>query len=167
VDRLVRRFMPDLTRWAHGRLPHSCRPLDDTQTIVLDTLRSAIAHLATFEYRREGAFMAYLRAIFMNKLRDRYRWAASRPQTEALGPNVQGQEDPTKPIEREEFWDLYNKALRKLPERMAEAVFLRLELEWDYERIAAAIGSPTANAARMYVTRGIGRLAKEMHHDGF
>jgi hypothetical protein len=49
---------------------------------------------------------------------------------------------------------------------MQEGVFLRLELEWSYERIADAIQSPSANAARMYVTRGIRRLAVEMNGDG-
>jgi RNA polymerase sigma-70 factor (ECF subfamily) len=166
VDRLVRRFLPDLTRWAHGRLPWSCRPLEDTQTLVLDTFRSAIAHLSAFEYRREGAFMAYLRTIFMNKLRDSYRRADVRPRNVSLTPQLPGREDTSRKIENEEFWRLYNSALDNLPERVREAVFLRLELEWDYERIAEAVGCRSPNAARMYVTRGIRRLAKEMAHVG-
>ena len=163
VERLVRRFLPELTRWAHGRVPRNCRPLDDTQTVVLDTLRSALSHLETFEYRREGAFLTYLRTIFMNKIKDKYRSAARRPDHGELSTALPAPDDPSADLEREEFWELYDEALGTLPERMREAVFLRLELAWGYQRIATAIGSPTPNAARMYVTRGIRRLATEMN----
>ncbi|HKB37566.1 MAG TPA: sigma factor, partial [Gemmataceae bacterium] len=81
-NRLVRRYLPLMLRWAHGRLPRVARPLDDTQSLVLDTLQSALSHVEKFECRREGAFLAYLRTIFMNKLRDRCRGA--RPGGEQL-----------------------------------------------------------------------------------
>lgn len=161
TERLVRRYMPELLRWAHGRLPHYCRPLDDTQTLVLDSLESALSHLEKFEYRREGAFLSYLRTIFMNKLRDKAR----KPRQQFLPEtDVPGTDSPEDDMVRTEFWGTYDKALAALPERMREAVILRLELDWSFARIATAIHSPTANAARMYVTRGIRRLASEMNH---
>ena len=163
-NRLVRRYLPLMLRWAHGRLPGVARALDDTQSLVLDTLQSALSHVEKFECRREGAFLAYLRTIFMNKLRDRCRGA--RPRGEPLW-DIPAPGDPEEDMRREELWAAYDSALAKLPERMREAVFLRLELEWEFVRIAEAIGSPTANAARMYVTRGIRRLAKEMNGAAF
>ncbi len=163
TERLVRRYMPELLRWAHGRLPLSCRPLDDTQTLVLDSLESALSHLEKFEYRREGAFLSYLRTIFMNRLRDKCR----KPRPLLLPQlDVPSTITPQDDMERAELWEAYDKALATLPERMREAVILRLELDWSFARIATAIHSPTANAARMYVTRGIGRLASEMNHAG-
>ena len=150
-------------RWAHGRLPLSCRPLDDTQTLVLDSLESALSHLQEFEYRREGAFLAYLRTIFMNKLRDKCR----KPYVRLLPQlDMPGKTTPEDDMARTEFWEAYDKALAMLPDRMREAVILRLELDWSFARIATAIHSPTANAARMYVTRGIRRMASEMNHAG-
>lgn len=163
-NRLVRRYLPEMLRWAHGRLPKRCRPLDDTQTVVLEALQIALSHVERFEYRREGAFLAYLRTIFMNKLRDRVRAAAPRGEQLMDLPGKGGPEDD---VAREEVWEHYESALGKLPQRMREAVILRLELDWDFARIADAICCPTANAARMYVTRGICRLAKEMNGAGF
>ena len=163
-NRLVRRYLPVMLRWAHGRVPRRCRPLDDTQTVVLETLQIALSHVERFEYRREGAFLAYLRTIFMNKLRDRVRAVAPHGEQVWDLPGSGGPEDD---VAREEIWDHYESALARLPSRMREAVILRLELDWDFARIAEAICCPTANAARMYVTRGICRLAKEMNGAGF
>ena len=56
----------------------------------------------------------------------------------------------------------YEAALARLPEEQQEAVALRLELGFSYGEIAEAIGSPTANAARMAVTRAVARLADLM-----
>lgn len=162
-NRLVRRYLPEMLRWAHGRLPSSCRPLDDTQSLVLEALQIALSHVEEFEYRREGAFLAYLRTIFMNKLRDRFRGARPRGEPLLDLPSRGGPEDD---MGREELWSHYERALATLPPRMREAVILRLELDWEFARIAEAICSPTANAARMYVTRGIRRLAKEMNGAG-
>ncbi len=165
VDRLVRRILPEMLRWAHGRLPRQLRLVDNTQILVHDTILSALSHVDTFKYRWEGCFMAYLRRTFMNKLRDRCR--ARMPLRERSRPDIPGNGNPADDVEWEEFWMIYERALETLPERMQQAVFLRLELDWSFARIAECIGSPTANATRMYVTRGIRRLAKEMNGAGY
>ena len=162
-NRLVHRYLPEMLRWAHGRLPSSCRSLDDTQSLVLEALQIALSHVERFEYRREGAFLAYLRTIFMNKLRDRFRTA--RPRGDPL-VDLPGKGGPEDDMASDEFWNHYETALATLPPRMREAVILRLELDWEFARIAEAICSPTANAARMYVTRGIRRLAEVMNGVG-
>jgi len=159
---LYKRYEPIMLRWAHGRLPASCRPLDSTQTLVVESFAAAFAQSVTFEYRREGAFLAFLRTIFMNLLRDKYRAASARPQWEPFREDVAGAADPGADVERALFWEAYERALGTLPEHTREAVMLRLEFDWSYERIAADIGSPSKNAARMLVTRGIGRLAEVM-----
>jgi len=164
VDKLVRRFLPEMLRWAHGRLPRQLRPVDTTEILVHDTILSALAHVDTFKYRWEGCFLAYLRRIFMNKLRDRCRGS----QRHELPPfTMPGNGKALEPMEWDEFWVVYEKALETLPERMQQAVFLRLELDWQFAPIAECIGCPSANAARMYVTRGIRRLAREMHDAGY
>ena len=56
----------------------------------------------------------------------------------------------------------YEAALARLTERDREAVILRLEFGYSHAEIAVAIGSPSANAARMTVTRAFIRLAEEM-----
>ncbi len=164
-DQLVRRFLPIMLTWAHGRLPRQLRPVDDTETLVHDTIRAGLKQLNTFKYRWDGCFLAYLRRIFMHKLVDHCRRPS--PRRDRLPFDIPGNGDPSKQLEWEEFWAIYEQALETLPERMQQAVFLRLELDWQFAQIAECIGSPSANAARMYVTRGIRRLAKEMNHAGY
>jgi len=56
----------------------------------------------------------------------------------------------------------YERALLKLTPDQQEAVVLRLELGFTYPEMAEALERPSANAARLLVTRALVRLAKEM-----
>jgi RNA polymerase sigma-70 factor (ECF subfamily) len=47
-----------------------------------------------------------------------------------------------------------------------EAVVARIELQQSYEEIATAMGKPTANAARVAVTRALARLVRELDDEG-
>ena len=93
-DRLMRRYLDPLRRWARGRLPVGLRDLTDTDDLVQVTLLRALDHVDGFEYRKDGAFLAYLRTILQNRIRDEVRRAGRRPgQTEipeelpAAGPS--------------------------------------------------------------------------------
>ena len=61
--------------------------------------------------------------------------------------------------------DEYEKALEKLNSNQREAVIMRVELGSSYEEIAEVLGSPSRNAARMVVSRGLVQLAGLMHAD--
>jgi DNA-directed RNA polymerase specialized sigma24 family protein len=43
-----------------------------------------------------------------------------------------------------------------------EAIIFRVELGFEYQEIAEQLGKPSADAARMAVSRAIARLADEM-----
>lgn len=68
-ERLVARYLPLLRRWARGRLPQRARDLNDTNDLVQITLLSALNGVERFRSKREGAFLAYLRASLMNNIR--------------------------------------------------------------------------------------------------
>src|SRR5262245_56023339 len=72
-ERLFRRYLPVLTRWARGRLPLQARDLSETDDLVQVTLVRAMGRLDTFESRHEGAFLAYLRHALLNAVRDEIR----------------------------------------------------------------------------------------------
>jgi len=61
-----------------------------------------------------------------------------------------------------ETLDAYETALEQLPEPHQHAVILRIEFGYSFEQIADAVGSPSANAARMTVNRALARLAETM-----
>lgn len=158
---LVGRYLPILRRWAHGRLPGRARGLVDTDDLVQVTLIKALNHMEGFEARREGAFLAWLRHIFLNAMRDELRRAARRPETEAISEELA---DPS-PIERamgRDWMETYEHALARLPEEQQEAVMLRIEFGFGYREIAEALMKPSANAARMTVARALLRLAEVM-----
>ncbi len=162
-DRLVERYLPLLQRWGHGRLPGTVRGMVDTDDLVQVSLMRALRHVATFESCREGAFLAYLRTILLNAVRDEIRRSARRRE-DALPPTEI--EDPSPSlVERtigRELLERYERALETLEEDQREAVILRLELDYTYQEIAVAIGSPSANAARMKVSRALVRMAEAM-----
>jgi RNA polymerase sigma-70 factor (ECF subfamily) len=162
-ERLCARYLPMLRAWAHGRLPPHSRGLADTDDLAQIVLIRALDAVDRFEPRREGAFVAYLRRILLNAVRDELRRSARERATgvepETLvqpGPSVLEQAIGHEMIER------YEEALANLSEENREAVILRLEFGYGYAEIAAALERPSPDAARMMVARSLLRLAEEM-----
>ena len=56
----------------------------------------------------------------------------------------------------------YEEALDRLSSENRELVLIRIEMGLSYEEVARATNKPTADAARMAVTRALVRLATEM-----
>lgn len=162
-DRLFSRYLPLFKRWARGRLPRAARGLAETDDLVQMTLLSALGHLDGFEPRREGALLAYLRQILKNKVRDEIRRVARQPRPEELSENVQGDDpSPLDDLVEAETFEAYEAALETLPAKTREAVIMRLELGLTYQEIAEAVESPSANAVRMTISRGLVQLSERM-----
>ena len=166
LNTLFQRYLPILTRWAHGRLPSSARDLSETDDLVQITLRSALVHIEGFEPRREGAFLAYLRQILRNKVLDEIRRVGRRPQKEEFDDGIpERSPSPVEVVIGTEMLEKYEAGLEKLPENVREAVILRIEMGLSYQEIADAVESPSANAARMMISRGLVQLSEAMHGD--
>jgi RNA polymerase sigma-70 factor (ECF subfamily) len=150
-------------RWARGRLPSWARDLSDTDDLVQVTLMKALDKVSGFEPQREGAFLAYLRTILMNQIRDHIRSTSRRPEIGELDETV-ADDDPS-PLEEtigREVLDRYESALAQLPDRQREAVLLRIELGFTHQQVADAVGCPSDNAARMMVSRALALVAEKM-----
>lgn len=162
-ERLFRRFFPLLQKLARRLLPCSGRDIDDTEDLVMQTLQRAIRRVreGKFEARGEGAFLAYLRTILRNAALDEGKKKRRKPLHDELSADIP---DPTpSPLVRaigRQHLERFEAALERLPERQKQAVILRIEFDYSYERIAAAAGFPTAGAARMQVARGLFRIAE-------
>jgi len=166
-ERLFARYLPRLQRWASGRLPARARGPADTNDLVQITLLKALEKVEGFEPRHEGAFLAYLRQILLNQIRDEIRRAGRRPQTTEVDDQLAGGE--ASPLEEAIGADLlhrYEEALERLTEREREAILLRIEMDCTYRELAEAMESPSENAARMFVTRALVKLAEAMHEQG-
>lgn len=166
VNLLVERSLPPLKRWARGRLPTWARNVADTQDLVQDAIVGTLPRLKTFEVRHPGALQAYLRQAIANRIRDEIRKVRSRPALTDL-PDNHADEAPS-PLERaigREGLERYETALARLPPAEREAIIARLELQQSYEEVALALGKPSADAARMAVTRAVKSLVKAMAED--
>lgn len=164
---LAVRYAAMLQRWAHGRLPASARDLVDTSDLVQVTLIRAFEHVDQFQPRREGAFLAYIRRILLNQIRDEARRAKRRPVREELPDDI-GDSSPS-PLEEmigKESLTRYEKALACLTDRQREAIILRVELGLRYREVAEALGAPSVNAARLIVARALVRLAAAVGPQG-
>lgn len=161
-DQLVQRYLPSLSRWAHGRLPRQARHLADTDDLVQVSLVKALRKVKGFDPVREGAFFAYLRKTLQNQIRDELRRAVRKPHVpDAKEPIDMGPTPLEQAIGREKL-EAYETALGQLPERQQEAVVMRVELGHTHPEVAEAVGCPSPNAARMLVSRALVRLAELM-----
>jgi RNA polymerase sigma factor (sigma-70 family) len=163
LDRLFDHHIPILRRWASGRLPRWARDAADTSDVVQETVVETLKHLDTFEPRGEGALQAYLRQAVINRVRSALRRVSNRPARVDLEPNIA--DDGTSPLEAaigRQMLDEYEAGLERLTTEERDAVVGRVELGLSYAELAAALGRPSADAARMAVARALVKLAKEM-----
>jgi len=166
-EELFARFLPVLRAWAHRRLPANARDLNETADLVQITLLRALNHLETFESRGEGAFLAYLRAILLNVIRQEVRRSNRRGVHESLHETLVS--PYASMVERSigvDQLERYQRALAGLPEEKQHAVLLRIEFGYSYAQIAEALDKPSADAARMMVVRALEELVSTIDRDG-
>ena len=166
LNRLLQRYLPRLSRWASGRLPRWARDVSDTDDLVQDTLARSLSNLSRFQPQGEGALQAYLRRAVVNRIKDEIRRRGRQPELTAIESAVVA--DVQSPLEQaigRELLDRYDRALDRLPQEDKEAVIARIELGYSYAEIADALGRPSADAARMAVSRALVRLAEELRRE--
>jgi RNA polymerase sigma-70 factor (ECF subfamily) len=162
-NRLFRRYLPLLQRWASGRLPSGARDQMDTNDLVQVTLLKALGKIGEFESRHEGALLYYLRRSLLNQIRDQARRVKRRPEPAPVDDNLpDGKPSPLDDALRTEVLDRYDAALEKLTDAQRQAVVLRLEMGFTHAQVADALECPSADAARMLAQRAVVRLAEEL-----
>jgi len=166
LDRLYARYLPRLRRWAGGRLPAGARDLLETDDLVQEVLTKTVRRADQLELRSVGEFHCYLRRSLTNRLLDEVRRVRRRPEGEPLldEPEAPGP-SPIEEIIGKENLARYEAALERLRPEDREAIVARLEMSSTYAEIAGVLGRPSADAARMAVSRAIVRLAEELRRD--
>jgi RNA polymerase sigma-70 factor (ECF subfamily) len=165
-EALFERFIPVLRRWAHRRLPLHARDLNDTADLVQITLMRALNRIGEFEARGEGAFLAYLRRILLNVVREEIRRSSRRGPHESLEETLASPyASLTDQVVGLEQMERYQRALETMGEEQQQAIILRLEFGYSYQQISEALGKPSSDAARMTVVRAIQELAQLIDDD--
>ena len=162
-ERLMARCLPPLRRWARGRLPAYARDMLDTEDLVQESVIAALRRIEGFEARREGALQAYLRQALANRIKDVIRYKRRRPIQTELPENAADQgESPLEQVIGLENTERYEAAMLRLRDTDREAIVARVELRYSYQELAVALAKPSADAARVAVTRAVYRLAREI-----
>ena len=159
VEALLQRSVPQLKRWAHGKLPAAARGNLDTSDLVQDTVLHVLRRLDTFRPQHVGAMQAYLRQSVLNRIRDEVRRIGRHPAPCELTDDMPS--DLPSPLEeavKAEGVHRYQVALTQLTPRNRQLVVARIELQWSYGEIARHFQFRTEDAARMAVTRALRRL---------
>ena len=159
AEQLMATYHPLLSRWAKGRLPHYCRDLAETSDLVQETLMIGLKKAGDFESKRPGSFLAYLRTILLNRIRkemSRQKGAYRIAITQSLQHSHLQQSGHLDTLVE------YDQALDKMSEEQREALLLRIEFGLSFQEIADLTQRPSANAARMFVSRSMLELAEQM-----
>jgi RNA polymerase sigma-70 factor (ECF subfamily) len=160
---LVARYEGPLRRSVRGRLPRAARGLTDTDDMMQEATLNVLRRLPLIELRFPGALLAYLRRSVQNRLVDeRRRVARSAPKTPLLDEHAATQASPLDDALDRDRRRRFRAGLSTLSPRDRRAVVMRLEAGASYDAIAAALGCPTANAARVTVGRALHRMAEQM-----
>jgi RNA polymerase sigma-70 factor (ECF subfamily) len=163
LSRLFSRYLPQLVRWAHGRVPNWARNAADTEDLVQDALLRTFRRLGSFEPQREGALLGYLRRALINGVRTQFRYASRHPSPKELNDALvhAGASPLDFAIDREDQ-RRYRAALTRLRTADRDAIVGRVELGYTYDQLAMVLNKPTPEAARLAVRRALLRLGDEL-----
>ena len=163
LNQLLARYLPRLQRWASGRLPWGLRSMLDTADLVQDAVINALPHIKRLEVRNERALQFYLQKAVKNRVIDLHKRGSRRPQREEIPDDLaSAAASPQQMAISAERRERYQRALASLKREDRQAIKLRVELGLDYDEMATKLDKPSADAARMAVTRAIVRLADKM-----
>lgn len=163
TSRLVKRYLPLLRRWAHGLLPSRARQYSDTDDLVQVALIRGLRQAGSFEHRRTGSFLAYMKQILRNQVRDEVRRPGAKIEfVEPPDDLVGDDETPLDEVIGRESLESYESALAALSEKDRDRIIMRLEMGLSYREIAEVLGSPSEDTARVAVRRALERLRKRL-----
>lgn len=158
---LIERCLPALQRWARGRLPGYARDLADTDDLVQTTVMRTIGRLPSLDPGESGSFLAYLRRVLVNEVRDQLRRRQRSGTSHPLAADeLDNADTPATAAGDPTFRLAYERALETLTAEQHDAIVLRLELGLTFPEIAIELGLPSADAARMRVSRALAVLAE-------
>jgi RNA polymerase sigma factor (sigma-70 family) len=162
LSALVRRHLPSLRRWAHGRLPAWLRAAADTGDLVQTALLQTIRRLNTFEPRAERALGAYLRQAVINQIRDEHRRFSRRGAQDPLPDTfVDGSSSPFDEASYAQLKNRYRTALGQLGSEDQRLVVAHVELGYTHEQLGCMTGKKP-DTARVALRRALNRLAEAM-----
>lgn len=157
-QRLYARCLPELQRWARGRLHGYTRDINDADDLVQIALLRTLNRLDEIENRGYASFLAYLRQILLNEVRGELRKQRHRGETVEYTDTLAMDGDPVfEQMVAHQRERAYCNAVRRLNRHQREHICLRLELGMSFGEIARRVGG-SSDGARMTVARALRSL---------
>jgi len=167
---LVDRYQGRLRRIVSIRLSAQLRRCVESMDIVQETFASALPHLAALKVYGPGSLLQWLSRIAENQMRSEYRrhFGGKRDRRREVDFDhmTEGgmQRDASPPADvlsaRRELERVVDQAVSELPDDWREVLVLRTYVGGSWEEVAAALGKPSAEAARLLHRRARLKLAR-------
>ncbi|MBN2025603.1 MAG: sigma-70 family RNA polymerase sigma factor [Actinobacteria bacterium] len=134
----------------------------DAEDITARTFEKALKGVGDFKWKG-ASFCSWLVRIASNSVVDHYRreGKAKMVDLEEVLPQLQGEDDPTLGIDREEERSLLLRAMAGLPEKYRVVIELKFVDEMDNQVIAEMIGCSKGNLA-VRLHRALKALRREV-----
>lgn len=142
ISRLFRRLLPDVRRWARGRLPQSAHRRVDTDDLVQEAFVNLQRHLPQIEPRGRDTLAAYLRQSIRNRIRDEIR-RAGLVEVDGVSESSDPRPSPVDEVLQREDEARYRRALGRLERGDQGLVVGRLELDRPSEMCLAPFPGST------------------------
>ncbi len=157
---LVARVEPLLWRFARGRVPQLMRHEQDTADLVQSTWLKVLDKLTLIVVADPGDFFAYLRAVFINALRESLR----RHQRSPIDANADAADAvdlslPACSVEPLD-WLAYEQSLQRLEAPYRNLLLMRFEFGMSFAEIGTELGE-SADGVRMKLNRAVARIAAQ------
>ena len=166
LEAILKRSLPRLKRWAHGKLPPVVRGHLDTNDVVQDAMFNVLRRIDVFESRHVGAMQAFLRRTVTNRICDELRRVSRHPHPVSLEDDQPfAGISPHDAAIQAEANQRYRDAMPRLKPKDRALVIALVEWQWTYGEIARRFGLSTVAAARMATKRALRRLAAELSRD--
>lgn len=163
LERLIIRYLPRLRHWTRQAFPAWARDAADTEDLVQDTVWSAVRNLPHFTMRGEHALRAYMRRAARNRVNDEIKRVARRPRRVELSDMQLGTAaEADQAMLAREHVRRCRAALCRLSADDRKIIEFAMATGGDPADLAQLTNKPTADAARMALSRALKRLAREM-----
>jgi RNA polymerase sigma-70 factor (ECF subfamily) len=174
LDQLLERYLPQLHAYVHARMGNGLRPREASVDVVQSVCRQVLAARATFEFRGEERFRAWLFTTALNKLREKHRLHLRQGRSLAGEEKALDHEPvtaaallmtPSQHAIGRETAEAIEQALAALSEEHREVVTLARIVRLPHRVIAEVMGR-SEEATRKLLGRAIVALAEQLESRG-
>lgn len=160
-DRVFGRILTRLRRWANRRISPAARGDGDTQDAVQDAALKVWRRIGQLDIDSPGALEAYVRQTVRHRIREQAQQATLKPKLMSIDTDaIDHGHTPEALLLEGEAVERYRVAYAALDRSDREAIIARTEMGFSWEQVAELTNAPSANTARMKVTRAVATLRR-------